>query len=59
MAQENVEVVRRALDLLWEAYKSPAAADGLLELCTPVSGWMRRTVFSTPTSTRVQRAYGA
>ena len=35
MSQENVEIVRRALDLLWEAYKSPAAADGLLELCTP------------------------
>jgi len=30
-----VEVVRRALDLLRESYRSGAAADGLLAMCAP------------------------
>jgi ketosteroid isomerase-like protein len=32
---QNVEIVRRALDLLRDSYESGEATDGLLDLCTP------------------------
>jgi ketosteroid isomerase-like protein len=35
MSQENVEVVRRATEILSEAYKSGEATDELLALCAP------------------------
>ena len=35
MSQETVEIVRRCLDLLSQAYESGAPADGLLALCAP------------------------
>ena len=35
MSRENVDLVRRGLDLLRESYRSGAAADGLLALCAP------------------------
>ena len=35
MSEENVEIVRRALDLLRDSYNSGVATDALLELCAP------------------------
>ena len=35
MSAENVEIVRRALDLLRDSYNSGVATDALLELCAP------------------------
>ena len=35
MSQENVEIVRRGLDLLRESYADGAVAEGLLDLCAP------------------------
>ena len=35
MSQENVEIVRRAREILSEAYKSGEATDELLALCAP------------------------
>ncbi len=35
MSQENVEIVRRATEILSDAYKSGEATDDLLALCAP------------------------
>jgi ketosteroid isomerase-like protein len=35
VSAENVEIVRRGLDLLRESYEGGAATDGLLALCAP------------------------
>jgi ketosteroid isomerase-like protein len=35
VSAENVEIVRRALDLLRDSYNSGVATDALLELCAP------------------------
>jgi ketosteroid isomerase-like protein len=35
MPQGNLEIVRRALDLMRDCYASGTATDGLLELCAP------------------------
>jgi hypothetical protein len=56
---QNVEIVRRALDLLRDSYESGEATDGLLDLCTPdVRVDATRRVFNR-TSTRAMRVYGA
>jgi ketosteroid isomerase-like protein len=47
MAQEDVQIVRRGLDLLRDSYQSGAATDGLLDLCAPdVRVDARRRVFN-------------